>query len=115
MATWGSTTLIIADGSYKVPFAENGLKEIEILPAAGESTPATVLQQAGRGRQRTAFDCFVYTYSDYTSLYNDYIACTQRTFAGADSVSMTAIIESITQAQIITTGLYKFSMTILEV
>lgn len=111
--TWGTTNLKITPGTYSPIHASNGLVEIEILPDAS-GNPATVIQQAGRGRKRVSFDGFTSTYTAYKALHDDYIALTQRTYAdGNDSLAM--IISELSPAKMIINGKWEYSMTLMEV
>lgn len=95
---WGNTELLVIKDTYTPPRAEPVINEIAILAGADNDTPATVLQQNGRGRYTVGFSTFVRDYSTYESLLSDYIDQTERTFTGPDSVSMTMTISSLSPA-----------------
>lgn len=111
--TWGSTTLKVVPDTYNPPHCENGLVEIEILPD-GTTNPATVLQQAGRGRYRVSFNGFTTTYNDYKSLRDDYIALTEKTFSDGNE-SLTMIISELSPATLIFGDKWEYTITLLEV
>lgn len=92
---WGTTELNIIKDSYMPPYAESKLNVIGILPGLGNTTPANILQQGGRGRYQVSFDGFVRSYSDYQALLTDALNMTERTFYGADDFEMTMIISEI--------------------
>lgn len=112
--TWGSKTLKIIAGTYQTPICDAGINVIDILPDTSGS-PASVIQQGGRSRMSVSFDAYFTTYSDYTSLRDDFVEGTERIFAGPDSFSDTMIISSLSAAILEYTGFYRFSITLLEV
>ena len=111
--TWGSTTLKIVPESYSPAHSTNGITEIQILPS-GTAEPSSVIQQAGRGRKRIRFNAFVSSLSEYETLHADYIALTERSFSDGTN-SMTAIIEELSPATMITPSKFDFSVTLIEV
>lgn len=111
--TWGSTALLVAKDSYTPPAAENGITEIQLLPDLAVSTPATVLQQAGRGRKRVSFDGYA-TETDYYAFLADYYAVTTRTFTDSDGNTLSSIIESISAARENGPYPYRYSITLVE-
>ena len=113
MFTWGSTNLNVVPNAYNPPHTSNGLVEINILPD-GTTNPASVIQQAGRGRMRANFEGFTRSYSDYKSLRDDYIALTQRTFADGNE-SLTMIINELSPATLIFSDKWEYTITLLEV
>lgn len=111
--TWGTTTLNVTPNTYNPPHCSNGLVEINILPD-GTTNPATVLQQAGRGRKRVSFKGFTRTWEDYEALHDDYIALTQRTFSDGNE-SLTMIINELSPATLIFGNKWEYTITLLEV
>jgi hypothetical protein len=111
--TWGSTNLKIVPKTYSPPHSSNGLTEIPILPD-GTTNPASVIQQAGRGRKIVYFEGFTTSYADYAELHDDFVALTQRTFDDGNE-SLTMIISDLSPATMITAGKYEYSMTLMEV
>jgi len=110
--TWGGTTLNIVPFSYKPWHSENGLVEIDILPD-GTTNPAVILQQMGRRRKVVSFEGFTTSYSNYTGLFDDYIALTERTFVDPND-SMTMIISNISPATMIIDGKWIYRITFME-
>lgn len=110
--TFGSYALKIVPETYQPYWYENGLNEISILPD-GTTNPASILQQAGRGRMKVSFQGFVTAYSDYSNLRADYLALTSRTFTdGTDSITM--IISELSPATMIVPGKWEYSITLME-
>lgn len=110
--SWGSTNLKIVPETYQPYWYENGLTEISILPD-GTTTPASVLQQGGRGRKKVSFQGFTTSYSDYSSLRADYLALTSRSFSdGTDTITM--IISDLSPATMIVSGKWEYSITLME-
>lgn len=111
--TWGNTTLKVKPGTYSPLHCTNGLVEIEILSDTS-GDPATVLQQAGRGRKRASFEGFTFAYADYEDLHDDYLALTERTFTGPEG-SLTMIISELSPATMVVNGKWEYSVTLMEV
>ena len=112
MATWGSTTVKMRVGTYQAPSANAGIVEIPILPDGSDG--ASVIQQAGRSRQVISWEGIADNLAHYTSLYNDYIATTERTFSGPDSVSLSCIISELSPPTYIWGGVYSYRIELME-
>jgi len=113
--TWGSTALKILHGTYRPPHGDAGIIEIPILPDLTAATPASVIQQAGRGRKRASWRGYVSALADYDTLYADYIAATVRTFTGPGGETLSAIIESLSEPEYVQANFIRFDVTIVEV
>ena len=115
MPKWGSTELNIIQDSYRPPYMDAGIREIQILPDLSASTdPASVLQQSGRGRKRVLWDGWVATQAEYEAFQNDFIAATERTFEGYDSVEIDCLIASLSPPQRIMSNYIRFSVELVE-
>ena len=113
MATWGSTTVKMRVGTYQAPSANAGIVEIPILDD-GTANAMSVLQQAGRSRRVISWEGIADNLAHYTSLYNDYIATTERTFSGPDSVSLSCIISELSPPTYIWGGVYSYRIELME-
>lgn len=112
--TWGSTALLVAKDSYKPPEAESGVVEIKLLPDLSDVTiPASVIQQAGRGRKRVSFEGYA-TETTYYAFLTDKYAATARTFTDSDGNALSAIIESISAMRENGPYPYHYSITLVE-
>lgn len=114
---WGNTELYIIKDTYNPPWAEATINEIALLPDPADlSAVSTVIQQGGRKRQTVSFSTYVKSYSVYTDMLADCMACIERTFTGADGHSATMIISSLSQAvRKIYPTRFEFSVTLMEV
>lgn len=109
---WGDTNLNIRPETYQAFYCESGLTEIAILPGMSGSG-ASVLQQAGRTRKRVAFDGFVRTWAGYTSLLNDHVAATVKSFSEPNG-SMNMIILSLSEPTMIFDDIWDYSIVLVE-
>jgi len=92
--TWGSTDLSVIDGSYYPPHAKANIEEIELIPAADNTLPNSVLQQGGRGRIETpAFIVLLYNFEQLNALFADDLSKVVRIFTDPYGLSMSAIIK----------------------
>ena len=113
--TWGATTLNVIQDSYAPASADGGINEIRILgDPATPDVPASVIQQGGRVRERTSFDCWVEGQAEYEALLADHYAGTVREFAGHDGVTFDAVILSITPKRRVFEWFIEYSITFME-
>jgi len=112
--TWGSTVMLVEKNTYNPPAAENGITEIQILGDPVVTTPASVIQQSGRGRKKASFSGYA-TNAVYLALLADSYAATVRTFTDPDGNTMSATIENISAARENGPYPYHYSVSLMEV
>lgn len=113
MASWGSTTVYVRRGTYQSAPAAT-INEIKILPAAGSTAAASVIQSGGRARRRIMFEAYVPTVAEYEDLADDYHAHTSRTWTDPDGDTLTSIIAELGPLQRQSKGFYTFTIILLE-
>ena len=109
---WGTLDLLVAKDSYNPPSSNIVMNEIRLIPSGDNLNSNTILQQGGRDRKRIKFSGYA-SKIDYESLVTDYLATTTRIFTDIDSVTLSAIIESISASYF--SGWYSYNITLMEV
>ena len=109
---WGDMTVHVDKDTYVPPNPTVNTTEINILPD-GTNNPATILQEAGRGRKRASFTGFALTEEDYISIQLDYQTRTIRLFTDTLGNTFEALILTFNPSRI--ADYYKYDIVLLEV
>lgn len=115
--TWGSTSLKIRVGTLRHGCMAGPLTEAPLLPDSTDlSAVSTVLQQAGRGRNRVKAVLYVSSYSDFDAFVTDMNAGTQRTLTIENtSIAGTYLIESVGEPDYRQSNVIFFEIAFVEV
>lgn len=113
--TWGAVTFQCRWGTYRGPRADAGLVDIAILPEPGATTPASVLQDMGRGRRRIRFQGQVSSYANWQTIETKWLARTEAVFTDVDGASRGVyLIEDLSDPECVAPVLWRYNITLVE-
>lgn len=113
--TWGETELNIIQDTYAPPHAGGDINEIKILSDPETPLePASVLQQAGRERERVSFDAWVGSQAELQALLEDKYKGEIRLFSGHDGKDFHAMIYDLVPDRRVFSHHIEFRITFIE-